>query len=126
MDFLTNAGEVGMTWLTGLFSVILRMARMPEEWRWSTTIMLYKNMGISKIATTIGVSSYQACYECLREGARDEDEDEEGYGRLQEPTRFMPKQSATEAVHLVRRLLMQYKNRKRELHMVFIDIRKGI
>ncbi|KAG5592687.1 hypothetical protein H5410_043201 [Solanum commersonii] len=34
-----------MEWLTGLFNVIFRTSSMPEEWRWSTMIPLYKNKG---------------------------------------------------------------------------------
>ncbi|XP_070039069.1 uncharacterized protein [Nicotiana tomentosiformis] len=37
--------SVGVEWLTGLFNVIFKTKKMPEEWRWSTMIPLYKNKG---------------------------------------------------------------------------------
>ena len=37
---------------------------------------------------------------------------------------FMPGQLTTEAIHLVRRLLEEYKDKKGDIHMVFIDLEK--
>ena len=34
-------GEAGLDWLTGLFNVIFRTGKMPNEWRTSTLISLY-------------------------------------------------------------------------------------
>lgn len=45
MDFWKSIGRAGMEWLTELFSVVFKMTKMPDAWRWSMIIPLYKNKG---------------------------------------------------------------------------------
>lgn len=45
VEFWKSSGGVGMEWLTELFNVIFKTAKMPEEWRWCTMLPLYKNKG---------------------------------------------------------------------------------
>ncbi|XP_070049236.1 uncharacterized protein [Nicotiana tomentosiformis] len=45
VEFWKCVGRAGLEWLTGLFNVILKAKRMPDEWRWSTVVPLYKNKG---------------------------------------------------------------------------------
>jgi len=37
--------EDGVAWLTDFFNVIFKTAKMPQEWRYSTIIPLYKSKG---------------------------------------------------------------------------------
>jgi len=38
-------GEEGLEWLTNFFNIIFEFATMPQEWRYSILIPLYKNKG---------------------------------------------------------------------------------
>ena len=50
-------GEASLEWLSELFNVIFRTAKMPREWRASAVIPLYKNKGKFKTVIILGVSS---------------------------------------------------------------------
>ncbi|KAG5584745.1 hypothetical protein H5410_045179 [Solanum commersonii] len=45
VEFWKSTNKVGIEWLTKLFNVIFKTTKMPDEWRWSTMVPLYKNKG---------------------------------------------------------------------------------
>ncbi|XP_070008739.1 uncharacterized protein [Nicotiana sylvestris] len=81
VEFWKSVGRAGLEWLTGLFNVIFKTKKMPEELRWSTTVLLYKNkgdiqncnnyMGIKLLSHTMKV--WERVVEAKGNGETDED-----------------------------------------------------
>ena len=117
-------GEVEVHWLTTLFNTILHTGRMPEEWRSSVVIPIYKNKedaqdcgnyrGIKLLSHTMKLWE-RVVEQRLRKAVQVR---ENQFG-------FMPGRSTIEAIHILRRLMEKYREHRRNLHMVFIDLEKA-
>jgi len=116
--------EKGVEWLTDFFNEILTTAKMSQELRYSTIIPLYKNKGDAQNCNNyrgIKLLSYtMTLWERVIEARL-----RVGIEISENQLGFMPGRSIIEVIHLTRRLIEFYRDKKKDLHMVFIDSEKA-
>ena len=116
--------KVGVRWLTNLFNKIWLTKKMPNEWRKSTLVHLYKNKGDIQ-----SCSNYReiklTCHTMKLWERVIEHRLRQNVNISENQFGFILGQSTTEAIHLLRQLIKRFRERKRNLHMVFIDLEKA-
>ncbi|GKD69888.1 retrovirus-related pol polyprotein LINE-1, partial [Tanacetum coccineum] len=111
-------------WLTCLFNKIFLSAKMPDEWRLSEVIPIYKNKGdVQACSNYRGIkllSHTMKLWERVieRRLRRETRVSENQFG-------FISEWSTTEVIHLLISLMEKYRERQRDLHMAFLDLEKA-
>jgi hypothetical protein len=115
---------MGLDFLTRLFNNLLKGKEMPKEWRKSVLVPVYKNKGDAQNCNNYRgiklISHTMKLWEKVVEQRlrRVVEIGEEQFG-------FMPGKSTTDAIFALRILAEKYREKKRELHCVFIDLEKA-
>ncbi|KAK3516480.1 hypothetical protein QTP70_017817, partial [Hemibagrus guttatus] len=117
-------GEAAVEFLTSLFNRVLESERMPEEWRRSVLVPIFKNKGdVQSCSNYRGIklmSHTMKLWERVVEARLRKVVEicEQQYG-------FMPRKSTTDAIFALRILMEKYRDGQRELHYVFVDLEKA-
>ncbi|KAK3561622.1 hypothetical protein QTP86_010757 [Hemibagrus guttatus] len=117
-------GEAAVEFLTSLFNRVLESERMPEEWRRSVLVPIFKNKGdVQSCSNYRGIklmSHTMKLWERVVEARLRKVVEicEQQYG-------FMPRKSTTDAISPLRILMEKYRDGQRELHCVFVDLEKA-
>ncbi|KAK3520700.1 hypothetical protein QTP70_030576 [Hemibagrus guttatus] len=117
-------GEAVVEFLTSLFNRVLESERMPEEWRRSVLVPIFKNKGdLQSCSNYRGIklmSHTMKVWERVVEARLRKVVEicEQQYG-------FMPRKSTTDAIFALRILMEKYRDGQKELHCVFVDLEKA-
>ena len=117
-------GEMGINFLTRLFNRLLIGKRMPEEWTRSVLIPIYKNKGDAQCCGNyrgikLMIHKMKIWERIIEARLRDRVEiSKQQYG-------LMPGKGTTDVMFALRMLIKKYRKGQRDLHCVFVDIKKA-
>ncbi|KAK3532154.1 hypothetical protein QTP86_009025 [Hemibagrus guttatus] len=117
-------GESAVEFLANLFNRVLESERMPEEWRRSVLVPIFKNKGdVQSCSNYRGIklmSHTMKVWERVVEARLRKVVEicEQQYG-------FMSRKSTTDAIFALRILMEKYRDGQKELHCVFVDLEKA-
>ncbi|KAK3517219.1 hypothetical protein QTP70_001127 [Hemibagrus guttatus] len=117
-------GEAAVEFLANLFNRVLESERMPEEWRRSVLVPIFKNKGdVQSCSNYRGIKLMchtMKVWERVVEARLRKVVEicEQQYG-------FMPRKSTTDAIFALRILMEKYRDGQKELHCVFVDLEKA-
>ena len=123
-EMFTALGGYGVSWLTEMFRKVWREERMPEEWRKSYLIPIYKQKGdILECGNYRGIKLMEHALKLL-ERVIDR--------RVRELVEikdiqfgFRKGRSTVDAMHIIKQLQERYLEKSRELYHVFVDLEKA-
>jgi hypothetical protein len=116
-------GYVAIVWLTKLFNIIFGSNKIPDEWRRSILVPIFKNKRDVQNCTNYRwiklMSHIMKLWERIIEhrlrGVTNVTENQFG---------FMLGRSTMETIFLIRQLMKRCREQKKDMHVIFIDLEK--
>ncbi|GJU68269.1 retrovirus-related pol polyprotein LINE-1 [Tanacetum coccineum] len=119
-----SLGFEGISWLTNLFNKIFISAKMLEEWRLSDVIPICKNKGDAQVCNNYrGIKLLNHTMKLWERVIKRRLRREASVSENQFV--FIPERYLIKAIHLIRSLMEKYRERQRDPHLVFIDLKKA-
>jgi hypothetical protein len=117
-------GDVAIVWLTKLFNLIFRSNKMPDEYRRSILVLIFKNKRDVQSCT-----NYRGIKLMCHTMKLWEMIIEHRLRRVTNVTKnqfgFMSGRSTIETIFLIRQLMKKCREQKKDMHMIFNDLEKA-
>ena len=123
-EMLKAAGEDGVEWVTDLCNAVVREGKIPEDWKKSWLVTVYKGKG-----DALECGSYRGIKlldHVMKVFERVIDKKIRSIVKLDDMQfGFTPGKSTTDAIFIVRQIQEKFISKKKDLWMAFVDLEKA-
>ena len=124
MEVWKSLGEEGVYILLDLLQKIFEQEKMPEEWRDSVIVPIFKEKGdIQDCGNYIGIKMISHTMKIWERVIDRRLREETTIG--EEQFGFMPGRGTTDAIFSARQVIEKHREMQKEMHLVFIDPEKA-
>ena len=117
-------GREGIEWLTKLYGKVWETGKMPDEWRKSVLVPIFKKKGdIQECKNYRGIKLMSHTMKLLERIIDRRLREEVGVSK--EQFGFMPGRSTSDPIFSIRQLIEKHREGNTNLHLVFIDLEKA-
>jgi len=123
-EMLKAAGDVGVQWVTDLCNAIVKEGRIPDDWRKSWMVSVYKGKGDAlECGSYRGIKLLDQVMKIMeriieRKVRKRVQIDDMQFG-------FRPGRGTIDAIFIVRQMQEKYLGKKKDLWMAFVDLEKA-
>ena len=124
LEMIKASGEAGLQWLTDLFNAVVRDGRIPDDWRRSWMVTVYKGKGDAlECGSYRGIKLLEQAMKVLERVIERRVREKVNIDNMQ--FGFRPKRSTTDAIFIVRQLQEKFLAKGRDLWLAFVDLEKA-
>ena len=123
-EMISASGEVGVSVMVEFCQRVLNGKGMPDEWQISVLVPIFKGMEDKRNCNTYtGVKPLEYAMKIVERVLERRIRELVNFGSMQ--FGFIPGRGTTDALFVVRRMQEEYRNKKKNLHMCFMNIEKA-
>jgi hypothetical protein len=123
-EMLKAAGDEGVQWMTDLCNAIISEGKIPEDWKKSWMVKVYKGKGDAlNCGSYRGIKLLDQTMKVLERVIEKKVRDRVQIDSMQ--FGFSPGKGTTDAIFIVRQMQEKFLNGKKDLWMAFVDLEKA-
>ena len=123
-ELIAASGDTGTEWMADLCNKILDEGKIPEDWKKSTMVPLYKKKGDPLLCCNYrGIKLLEQAMKVFERVIETRVRDQVSIDNMQ--FGFMPKKGTIDAIFILRQIQEKHLDKKKDIFFAFVDLEKA-